>query len=633
MINQFIACFTLLFALQSCSVLTDLNDQSKGAEDKGALKDKQTIDTDKLVTNGANNLDLPATAASEFGQFPSDILYTLLTAEIAAARLQYNITLEQYIKAANLTGDLAIISRAARLSQYFRNSTQTLKMGELWLAQAPDDIEANTIIASAHLEKRQPLLALDRAEHILVLITKKALTEASKPQKSVSAQQQSQQNQGLSRIQNKEPSIKQRAAILETIANFSRTTDADTREKLIKRYQSLDKRYPTLTPIKVALSVLYESRQDTENAFIIVRKAIAADGDYLPAARQEINLLNANKQYAQALEKLKIQLEKTPNNARIRLLYARTLAQTDINAAYKEFTLLSDSAPKNLDIKFSKAIIALELRELDDAKQTLTELLNNKYRPNTINYYLGNLAELNKDTSTAISYYLSVNGGNDFVVANSQAARLMANSDQLDDAQTHLQILRDKSPNFRAQFFNTEADILDEQGRTLEAIKVLDVAIVEYPDNVSLRYTRSSFYEKTDRLSLMEADLRYALDLEPENAAILNALGYFLTSRTERHQEAFTLIKKALSIRPEDSAILDSMGWVLFKLDRVEEAIPYLRKAFEQFPDPEVAGHLGEALWVNGEQQEALEIWNKNLAENPDDTKIPEVMRRLNARP
>lgn len=643
--NQFIACFTLLFALQSCSVLTDINAQSKSTEDKSTLSGKQTNDTENnTLGSPSNNDNLTTNAAAtapEFGQFSSEALYTLLTAEIAASRQQYNITLTQYIKAANSTGDLAIISRAARLAQYFRNSTQTLKMGELWLAQSPDDIEAHTIIATAHLEKRQPLLALDNAEYILALLTKEAQAETSTTQTSVGAQQDSQRqsqrqpqkNQGFTHLQNTTPSIKQRAALLETIANFSRTTDADTREELIERYKLLDKRYPTLTPIKVGLSVLYESKKDTENAFSIVREAIAEDDDYLPAVRQEINLLNAGGQYAQALEKLKIQLEKTPNNSRIRLLYARTLAQTDINAAYEEFTLLSNSAPKNLDIKFSKAIIALELRELDVAEQTLTELLNKKYRPNTINYYLGNLAEINKETSTAIGYYLSVNGGTDFVAANTQAARLMANSDQLADAQTHLKILRDKSPNFRAQFFNTEADILDEQGKTQEAIKVLDVAVVEYPDNVSLRYTRSSLYEKTDQLTLMEADLRHAINLEPENAAILNALGYFLTSRTERHQEAFVLIKKALSIRPEDSAILDSMGWVLFKLDRVEEAIPYLRKAFKQFPDPEVAAHLGEALWVSGEQQEALEIWNENLAENPDDTKIPEAMRRLNAQP
>jgi tetratricopeptide (TPR) repeat protein len=129
----------------------------------------------------------------------------------------------------------------------------------------------------------------------------------------------------------------------------------------------------------------------------------------------------------------------------------------------------------------------------------------------------------------------------------------------------------------------------------------------------------------------MEDDLRHALDLEPQNPAILNALGYFLTIRTERFQEALDLIQKALDIRPEDAAILDSMGWILFKLGRVEEAIPYLRKAFEKFPDPEVAAHLGEALWVSGQQQEALKIWNTTLSKNTDDSIIPDTMRRLNA--
>ena len=638
--NQFIACFTLLFALQSCSVLTDINTQSHSIDsDNSAPANVSTIE-DSLATDTAEILDIAVTTNPEFSPFSSDVLYTLLTAEIAASRQQYSVTLSKYVEAANTTGDLGVIARATRLAQYFRDSQQTLNMGELWVAQAPDDIEAHSIIASAHIENRQPLKALDSAERILAILTETAIADTASDSQPDSQQYtqtepqlDSEEDQGHSYAHAKTPNVKQRAAILETIANFSRTTDADSLDKLIERYRLLDSRYPTLTPIKVALSVLYESKKDTKTAFSIVRMALAADADYLPAARQEINLLNADGEFAQALKKLNIQLEKTPNNARIRLLYARTLAQTDINAAYKEFTLLSDSAPRNLDIKFSKAIIALELRELDDAQQTLTELLDNKYRPNTINFYLGNLAELQKDPTTAINYYLAVRAGNDFVSANSQAARLMVNLGKLKDARSHLQMLREKSPNFRAQFFNAEADILDKQAMTQIAIDLLDVAVAEFPNNVSLLYKRSSLYEKTDRLSLMEADLRHALDLEPKNPAILNALGYFLTIRTERHQEAFDLINEALLIKPKDSAILDSMGWVLFKLGRVLEAIPYLRQAFEQFPDPEVAAHLGEALWINGDRQEALEIWNKILAENPDDTKIPETMRRLNAQP
>lgn len=606
--SQFIVCFTVLLALQSCGVLT----QKQAQPDNKANPDTRQETTPPATTPNTKAVPQPQTNTNtppETGQFSREVLYTLLTAEIAGARQQYDITLKQYVKAANITEDIGIIARATRLAQYFRSTEQMINMGTLWLTQQPDDIEANTLVASAYINKRHPLKALDRAEHILQQLDKE---ESNPPQ---------------------QPSIKQRAAILETIANVSRSLDLETRNTLIRRYHALDKRYPTLTPIKVGLAVLYAANKEMEKAFTIVRDAIAEDTDYLPAIMQEVNLLNANKRFDDSLVRLKEQLKKTPTHARMRLLYARTLAQTDIKAAYEEFAALSNDAPKNLDIKFSKAIIALEIRKLDDAKQTFIELLNSHYRPNIINYYLGNLSELNQEKQAAIDYYLAVNGGSDFVAANTQAARLMADTNQLDDAQTHLQTLRNRSPSFRAEFFNTEADILEEQGQTQNAIKVLNVAINEYPDNINLRYTRSSLYEKTDQLSLMEDDLRHALNLEPENAAILNALGYFLTNRTERHQEAYGLIKKAIDISPNDSSILDSMGWVLFKLGRFDEAISYLRQAFKQFPDPEIASHLGEALWVKGKQQEALQIWNKNLEENPDDIQIPEAMRRLNAQP
>ena len=97
-----------------------------------------------------------------------------------------------------------------------------------------------------------------------------------------------------------------------------------------------------------------------------------------------------------------------------------------------------------------------------------------------------------------------------------------------------------------------------------------------------------------------------------------------MTTKTRREAS-----QKAFKLKPSDPAIIDSMGWVLFKLGRIEEAIDYLRKAFELFPDPEVAAHLGEALWVNGNKQEARSIWTSNLKENPNDSRIIDTMERL----
>ena len=313
------------------------------------------------------------------------------------------------------------------------------------------------------------------------------------------------------------------------------------------------------------------------------------------------------------------------------MLYARLLTQVDIDAAYVEFSRLSEQSPNQLDIKFSKALIALELNKREEAQQLFHELLKLQYRPNTLNFYLGNMAEHAKDYPKALSHYLSVNDGADYISAHSRAARIMALTGKLPQAQDHLQNLRDKSPNNKQELYGAEAEVLESLGEIELAINTLTKGLEEFPDSINLRYHRSSLYEKTDKLALMESDLRYVLNLEPQNAAALNALGYFLTSRTTRHEEALALIQQALQIKPEDPAIMDSMGWALFNLGKIQAAIDYLRQAFERFPDPEVAAHLGEALWVNGNKQEARTIWTNNLKKNPNDSRILDTMERLKA--
>lgn len=591
--NKALSSLLLLLILSACSTSPTVYPKDNKTE-SSAIKTDAAISTKTEI-------------AEKYSRFSVETLYSLLVAEMAAGRRQYDLTLENYIAEAKATADLGVIARAARLSQYFRKHDEALAMGKLWLAQAPNDIEANAITATAHIEKREPLQALVYAEKILALI---------------SAQEDSN-------TQN----ANKRAAITETIANFSRSSDTLTKKNLIKRYEELIQRYPDYIALKVGLSVLYESQQDTAAAYATIEQAIAQDKEYLPAIMQEIRLLQASKQNEKAIAKIKTLLSEQPDNNRLRLLYARMLTQTDINAAYDEFSLLAKQSPQHLDIQFSKALIALEIKKVDEAKGILESLLQKNYRPDTVNFYLGNLAELENDNTSALQYYLSVNAGQDYVPAHSRAARIMAQQGKLTQAQSHFKQLRKKTPNRRPELYSAEAEVLVLLDQTQAAIKILGQAIEEYPDNTNLRYNRSSLYEQTNQLILMENDLRHALEVEPENASTLNALGYFLTSRTDRHTEAYGLIQKAIEIKPNDPAIMDSMGWVLFKLGRTEEAIDYLRRAFELFPDPEVAAHLGEALWTSGNKQEARTIWTNNLKDNPNDSRIIDTMERLKATP
>ena len=109
----------------------------------------------------------------------------------------------------------------------------------------------------------------------------------------------------------------------------------------------------------------------------------------------------------------------------------------------------------------------------------------------------------------------------------------------------------------------------------------------------------------------------------------LNALGYILTTRTDRLEEARGYIERALRLDPDNPAILDSMGWVLFREGRLKPALEYLARAWDAFPDPEVAAHYGEALWMSGAEEQARVIWRKGLEQDADHEVLRETIDRL----
>jgi Tfp pilus assembly protein PilF len=131
-------------------------------------------------------------------------------------------------------------------------------------------------------------------------------------------------------------------------------------------------------------------------------------------------------------------------------------------------------------------------------------------------------------------------------------------------------------------------------------------------------------------LEVAERDLRILIEADPENGQALNALGYTLADRTDRYQEALGFLQRALALLPDDAAVLDSMGWVLYRLGRYEESIDYLRRAYEASADDEIAAHLSEVLWIMGKQAEAQEIWQRAMEKEPESQHLLEVKQRLN---
>ena len=124
-----------------------------------------------------------------------------------------------------------------------------------------------------------------------------------------------------------------------------------------------------------------------------------------------------------------------------------------------------------------------------------------------------------------------------------------------------------------------------------------------FPDDADLLYEQAMIDEKLDRVDEMERLLRRVIELKPDHQHAYNALGYSLAERNIRLPEARTLIQKALELSPGEPFITDSLGWVEYRLGNRDEAIRLLRDAYQARPDPEIAAHLGEVLWVAGQRR------------------------------
>ena len=275
------------------------------------------------------------------------------------------------------------------------------------------------------------------------------------------------------------------------------------------------------------------------------------------------------------------------------------------------------------------ALLDFELEFFDAAQLKFEQLIALGERPDEAHYYIGRI-EMSRDRyPEAIESFAQVGPSREFRDAKARAASLLADTAFASDIRDFFEAQRRAFPGNAEQLFLLEADALrDWDG---EALKAYDRGLTAFPRSFSLLYGRAMVHEADGELTAMETDLRRILEQDPNHAATLNALGYTLTNHTERYDEAADLIERALALSPNDPAILDSLGWVYYKMAQYRQSEMLLRRAHTAFPDPEVAAHLGEVLWVQGRHIEARDIWLDGLNRVPDHPIILEAVNRLGA--
>lgn len=205
-----------------------------------------------------------------------------------------------------------------------------------------------------------------------------------------------------------------------------------------------------------------------------------------------------------------------------------------------------------------------------------------------------------------------------------------------DESEKALNILNSvaKSDENDAQVNLTRGDIYMRLKKYSDAASAYGKALEESPANKpnlwAVYYARGISLERLEKWDAAEADLKKALEIEPEQPDVMNYLAYTWITRNENLEEAKEMLHKAVVARPNDAHIVDSMGWSLYVLGDYDGAVAYLEKAIELMPvDPTVNDHLGDAYWRLGRKNEARFQWKRALLFNPEPDQEKELNKKL----
>ena len=186
----------------------------------------------------------------------------------------------------------------------------------------------------------------------------------------------------------------------------------------------------------------------------------------------------------------------------------------------------------------------------------------------------------------------------------------------------------------RPEPWTLEGEVLRGTHRYADAVTAFDRAVALTPNptrvNWPLFYERGVAEERAHDWPKAEADFQHALKLSPDEAFVLNYLGYSWTEMGVHLPEARRMIERAAEQRPNDGAIVDSLGWISLREGNTRQAVQDLEKAVELEPeDATINGHLGDAYWAAGRKLEALYQWRRALTLNPEPEDVPKLQAKL----
>ena len=423
--------------------------------------------------------------------------------------------------------------------------------------------------------------------------------------------------------------------------------------------------------MELALGATYEQLKKYKDAAAAYKRAFDMEPDNADAQKALSSALLQDGQLDEAMKVLDSIAASDPSDAQTQIRIAEVQRRKgnyneSLATLEKLHGSVQDGSPEDLQLHADEALVYDALGKYDQAVGSLTKLLDQLSHPDgkyndqekqSRAFLLDRLGmilrEQNKTTEAINAYKQLVDLGGDYARDGYQgeidayrdvhqwkeaeqvaAAAAKALPKDHDIQFVYAQQLADRGQVdqaltiAKAQLTNTPAD-LDIHQRLAEMyirlkrfadaeseIQKADALVKTSQDRLFVYFLRGEFYDRQKMYDKAEEQFRKALEIDPQNPAVLNYLGYMLVDHDQKLQEALKMIRQAVLLEPQNYAYLDSLGWAYYKTGQYDLAEENIRKANERNNgDPTIHDHLGEVYEKTGKLKMAVAQWERAMSE------------------
>lgn len=521
------------------------------------------------------------------------VLEQLLLTYFAYADNDWDLTVSSAVDAAKLSNDWRIYEKPTQTALALKDYEAALQLSSLWLEKQPESELAALIFITSQIGLGEMPLALNAADEFV------------------------RENMGTG---------------YDQLSRYLRLQSNVAAVALMQELYSDHAKSPSFL-FNAALIAVWFRQVDKAERWL--NEALLINDGYEPAILLQYELLKASRGLTVALGYLQLRAQEREEAINIRnKLFSEWFEQGRYQSVLDFSKTVELQNAKNAQLLSYLAQSHVQLGNYDHAKTVLKKILVVSPDYDEAKFRLGWLFFFSEEHGSAIEWFSKVSPEAEFYFeANMKIAQSLASQTAgVSGMNRALRQLNTVDSATRKQFIRhaeVRDDILLENKRYLQAFAFANEALVNYPDATEILYRRAMSALHIDEVTIAENDLKRILLTRPNDANILNSLGYILVENTRRYDEAKLYIEKALLLEPKNHHILDSMGWVLFKLGDLESAQVFLEKAYLINQHPEISAHLGEVLFQQGDIKKAAELLRGAKRKHVGNHIILETIKRL----